>query len=245
MGTAMAAKRLLITGGCSGLGRALAERNIVDGHDVTVADIASKAHAPLHCRHVQFDCEHPAFEWLNNVAPFDIVICNAGISNSDDFVGTSGELDSRLMQINALGHIALVRELLKKEKIVKGGRLAFVISASQFLPFPIAISYAASKAALDGFAHAVAPYVFSRGISVTRVYPGPMKTPHAAKYYARFDTGKGGDPKSVAARVNRGISARRRRVLPDNAALLFWLASLAFPALLGYFVRRKYCAGAS
>lgn len=236
----MEGKRVLITGGCSGLGKALAERYAASGDNVTVADIAPQEAAPPHTQHVRFDCEHPSFSWLADAKPYDIVICNAGISNSDDFLATGHEHDSRLMQINALGHIALVRELLKAEKIVQGGRLAFVISGTAFLPFSIAIAYAASKAALDGFAHALAPYVYGQGISITRIYPGPMKTPHAEKYYVKYNEGKGASPERVAACVIRGITARKSRIIPDSTSRLFWLASCLMPSLLVRMVARKY-----
>ena len=241
----MAGRRILITGGCSGLGKALAERYVASGDNVTVADIAPRGAAPPKVQHVSFDCEHPSFEWLVGTEVFDIVICNAGISNSDDFLHTGSEHDSRLMQINALGHIALVRELLKAGKIRDGGRIAFVISASQFLPFSIAISYGASKAALDGFAHALAPYVYGRGITVTRIYPGPMKTPHAEKYYAKYNEGKGTSPERVAACIMRGIEARKQRIMPDTVSRLLWLASCLFPRLLVRMVSRKYHGKAS
>lgn len=236
----MASKRILITGACSGLGKALAERYSAAGYEVTVADIAPSEAAPPQAHYVRFDCEHPTFAWLADAEAFDIVICNAGISNSDDFLHTGHEHDSRLMQINALGHIALVRELLKAGKVNDDGRLAFVISGTVFLPFSIAIAYAASKAALDGFAHALAPYVYGRGISVTRIYPGPMKTPHAEKYYAKYNEGKGTSPERVAACIVGGIEARKQRIMPDAASRLFWLASSIVPRLLVRMVAKKY-----
>ena len=236
----MVSKHILITGGCSGLGKALAEQYALAGDAVTVADIAPRETAPPHTQHMPFDCEHPSFEWLAGTEAFDIVICNAGISNSDDFLHTDVENDFRLMQINALGHMALVRELLKTEKAKNGVRLAFVISGTAFLPFSIAIPYAASKAALDGFAHALQPYVYGRGITVTRIYPGPMKTPHAEKYYAKYNEGKGASPERVAKCILRGIEARNQRIMPDAASRLFWLASCLFPRFLVRMIWRKY-----
>jgi short-subunit dehydrogenase len=237
----MDAKRILITGGCSVLGRALTALYLSRGHIVTIADIIPPID-PLNdrCHYVPFDCERPTFEWLADHRRFDVVICNAGISDSTDFLKTNHHLDIKMMQINALGHIDLVRALLNSNKIAAQGRLAVIISASQFLPFPIAISYAASKAALDGFAQAIAPYLRDRGISVTRIYPGPMTTPHAQKYYAQYQQGRGSTPEKVAVPIYQGIAARQRQVLPDRAAQFFWLASHLCPGWLEYFVWRKY-----
>jgi cyclic-di-GMP-binding biofilm dispersal mediator protein len=237
----MPGKRVLITGGCSGLGQSLALLYAASGYHVTVADIADQSTAPQGCDYVYFNCAQPTFEWLSSAQSFDTVVCNAGISNSEDFMGTDAELDSHLMRTNALGHIALVRELLKAQKIQQDGRLAFVLSATQFMPFPIAVGYAASKAALDGFAHAIAAYVWGQGISVTRIYPGPMNTPHAQKYYARYDQKKGANTDAVAKRICQGIQKRHAKVLPDKVASLFWLASCCSPQSMVYLAWRKFC----
>jgi NAD(P)-dependent dehydrogenase (short-subunit alcohol dehydrogenase family) len=237
----MRTNRVLITGGCSGLGQSLALRYVAAGYHVTVADIADQSATPVGCDYVYFNCAQPNFDWLGSAQSFDTVVCNAGISNSEDFMGTDAELDSHLMRTNALGHIALVRELLKAQKIQQDGRLAFVLSATQFMPFPIAIGYAASKAALDGFAHAIAAYVWGQGISVTRIYPGPINTPHAQKYYAGYQQNKGANVDAVALRIFHGVQKRRAKVLPDKAASFFWLASRCAPQSMVYFAWRKFC----
>jgi NAD(P)-dependent dehydrogenase (short-subunit alcohol dehydrogenase family) len=233
-------KRVLITGGCSGLGRAMALQHVVLGNQVTVADISAKASAPEHCQYLHFDCAEPNFDWLTYTPQFDILICNAGISNSADFQHNAADLDRQLMQINTLGHIALVRALLRQEKLAHGGNIVFIISACQYLPFSIAISYSASKAALDGFAHALEPYVRSRNIAITRVYPGPMNTPHAKKYYSAYQQGAGAPSSAIAKRIIRATQLRRRQLLPDWLARLFWLASVLCPSALSFLVWRKY-----
>ncbi|MDE3016997.1 MAG: SDR family oxidoreductase [Pseudomonadota bacterium] len=229
--------RVLITGGSSGLGACLAAGYAKAGDHVTVADIAAPQGSAAY---VYFDCGQPDFEWLADAPPFDIVICNAGISDSEDFLHTDSALDERLMRINTLGHMALVRELLRQEKMAHGGRLAFIVSASVFLPFPIAIAYAASKAALDGFALALEAYLVGRRISVTRIYPGPMRTPHAGKYYSRFNEGKGASPEIVARRIVKALQKRKQTLIPDMPARLFYLGALLCPALLARLTHRKY-----
>jgi NAD(P)-dependent dehydrogenase (short-subunit alcohol dehydrogenase family) len=222
-------RHVLITGGSSGLGACLAEAYRNAGDHVTIADVAAPQVANCY---VHFDCGKPDFSWIEDVARFDIVICNAGISNSEDFVRTDSAVDELIMRVNTLGHMALIRMLLTRGKIRSGGRVAFIVSATQWLPFPIAIAYAASKGALDGFAHALEAYVVGQDITITRVYPGPMRTPHAEKYYARFNRGKGTRPPAIARRIVTALEKRKRRVLPDRIAILCYIGSSLCPRLL-------------
>jgi NAD(P)-dependent dehydrogenase (short-subunit alcohol dehydrogenase family) len=220
---------VLITGGSSGLGACLAEAYLNAGEQGTIADVIAPEAASSY---VQFDCAKPDFAWIDDVAVFDIVICNACISNSEDFQRTNSAMDELVMRLNTLGHMALIRELLTRERIRPGGRLAFIISATQWLPFPIAIGYAASKGALDGFAHALESYLVGRGITVTRVYPGPMCTRHAEKFYARFNRGKGNEPSTIARRVVHAVEKRKRRLIRDLVAWLCCVCSALSPRLL-------------
>ena len=114
--------------------------------------------------------------------------------------------------------------------IQTNGRIAFISSATVFLPFPIALAYASSKAALDGFAHALEAYTVKHGITVTRVYPGPMKTDHIRYYPGHANTGL--TPAKILPAIVRGIRQRKRQVYPDMNSRLFKLASLIMPSVL-------------
>ena len=151
----------------------------------------------------------------------DTVICNAGISCSGGFPHTDWDTEMRVMRINLHGHLRLLRELLAARAVSRGGRVAFVVSASVVLPFPVAVVYAASKAGLNGFADALEPWLRHYGISVTRIYPGPMRTPHQMKYYAEMKPHSGATPEKIARISARSIRRRKRRVFPDGPAKFF------------------------
>ena len=74
--------RILITGTSSGIGKAIAEKFLKEGHDVIGFDIkpASITHSKYThiCMDIRDKADFPEF------APFDIVINNAGVQNSDD-----------------------------------------------------------------------------------------------------------------------------------------------------------------
>lgn len=238
--------RTLITGGADGLGRVLAMHYLQHGSHVTILDIDTdqgQSFAQAHDTADFLPADLAAFDndmLPATLAPLDLVICNAGISVSGDFTELASEREEAVFAVNCLGHIRLIKRLLQESRLNSGARLVFICSATAFLPFPIAVSYAASKAALDGFAAALEPYVRGAGMSVTRVYPGPMRTGHG-RYYAGYDQGRGTDPERILPAIVRGVARRKPRVLPDRASRLLYLGSLV-PGLLPRLAHRQYRA---
>ena len=234
-------RRILITGGASGLGRAmvadyLQRREVSAIHVWDIDAAAGRAladqHETVHFQQVDLGDQDAVAaavgELLELVAgeTVDTLICNAGISSCGGFPYTDWDAEMRVMQINLHGHLRLLRELLGPERrISEGGRVAFVVSASVVLPFPVAVVYAASKAGLNGFADALEPWLCHYGISVTRIYPGPMRTPHQEKYYAEMKPHSGATAEKIAGISVKAITRRRRRVWPDGPSKFFRVLS--------------------
>lgn len=231
-------ERVLITGGANGLGLALCRYFATRGAEVVVLDKEVPENLPAGTRVIDVDLKTFAEERLEELmdGPFDRVIVNAGISVSGDFTEIDFEKEREVFEINTLGHIRLLKFLLKNDLVRPGGRIAFICSASVVFPFPIALAYSASKSALDGFAHALEAYLVPRRISVSRVYPGPMRTRHTQYYPGSMAEG-GRLPEQSVGAVARGIQARRRRIFPDPKSRLFHLVSKVAPGLL---VRKAY-----
>ena len=243
----------LVTGGADGLGKAICRRLIQLGvQHVAVLDVdrakgqaLSEGHPEVNftpfdlAAFTESDLETAA----SGISPFDTVICNAGISACGNFKDTPSETEENVFEVNLLGHMRLVKALLRRRWIEKGGRLAFTISASVFTPFPLAVAYAASKAGLDGFANALEPYLIPEKISISRIYPGTMRTAHQQKYYAEMDPSTGSDPNQVAKKVVAGILKRKRHIYPDKMAKAFRafskIAPWAMPSL-SHKATRKY-----
>lgn len=227
-------RRVLITGGASGLGRALVDEYLRNGKTrcIHVWDIDEEAGSALARAHGRVTFEKVDMGDEQSVADavarllstrenVDTLICNAGISCCGGFPFTDWDSEMKVMRINLHGHLRLLRELLAGRGIRRNGRVAFVVSASVVLPFPVAVVYAASKAGLNGFADALEPWLRHYGISVTRIYPGPMRTPHQQKYYAEMKPHSGATPEKIARISARAIARRRRRVWPDGPSKFF------------------------
>lgn len=246
---AMNTKNVLITGGADGLGRELALRYAEAGFRVTVLDVDQVKGNELHLQHgdisfLPFDLSTFTEMDLSAVSgPYDIVICNAGISISGNFLKIPFAKERDVFEVNVLGHINLIKLLLRLNKIAQQARLAFILSGFIYLPFPIAIAYSASKFALEGFARALETYLLGEKISVTRIYPGPMKTNHQKKYYQDLHEDRGVEPRQITPAIMRAIARRKRKVFPDTLSKLFHIGSVIFPGLLfrlSYLYCRRY-----
>ena len=225
---------VLITGGADGLGKALCQEYLTRYKaNITVLDIDKEKGERLAAEHRQiqfFQIDLSRLDCIDEFSGnFDVVICNAGISACGNFRDTPWEKERQIFDVNLFGHLRLVKELLRGECIPDQGRLAFTISASVFTPFPLAVAYAASKAAIDGFANALEPYLIPQKISVSRIYPGTMRTTHQQKYYAEMNPSTGTAPEIIARKVVRGIEKRKRRIYPDKMSWAFRTISRLLP----------------
>lgn len=247
--TTMNTKSVLITGGADGLGRELALRYAKDGFKVTVLDVDRVKGNELHLTHenilfLPFDLSSFGESNLSALnGPYDIVICNAGISISGNFVEIPFEKERHVFEVNVVGHINLIKLLLKLDKIANHARLAFILSGVVYLPFPVAIVYSASKFALEGFALALETYLFGARISITRIYPGPMKTSHQKKYYADLNENRGVHPAQIVPAIVKAIVKRKRKVFPDKFSRFFHICSVFCPSILprlSYLYCRRY-----
>lgn len=231
-------KRVLITGATNGLGYHLADYYAKKDYHVTVLDIDIKD-STSNISYVYFNLakfQESTLQCFKD--PFDVVICNAGISVSGNFTDIPHEKERDVFEVNLFGHMQLIKYLLKHNLINEGGRIAFITSASVYLPFPIALAYSASKSAMDGFAHALEAYIVEKKISVTRVYPGPMDTGHG-QYYPGHAEGGRKPQKSVPAIVS-GIEKRKRRVYPDPLSKMYRIAAYVMPKTLCKIVFKTY-----
>ncbi len=245
-------KNVLLTGGSGGLGHALCLEFVRAGsHRISILDVDSAGGSALASQYPSvsfhlFDLAQFSPEMVDSLdGPFDALICNAGISACGNFRDTPWESERNLFDVNLFGHMRLVKELLRRGWLLPGARLAFTSSASLFTPFPLAVAYAATKAAMDGFANALEPYLIPQNISVSRIYPGTMRTAHQQAYYAAMNPATGADPASVAKRTFKGIIARKRHIYPDRMGKSFRLLSKIVPwamPTLSYRSTKKYRA---
>ncbi len=143
--------------------------------------------------------------------PVDGIILASGLVAFGSAADTPAEVTHRLMQVNALGQIQLVQELLPKLKeSAAAKRNPFVLSISGVIsenPIAGLSSYSASKTALHGYYKATTREFRKLGIAWVDARPGHTETGLSGR--AIFGTGpnfgSGLEPKMVVRKILAGI----------------------------------------
>lgn len=201
---------VLITGASSGIGAALARKMAARGQnvwlaarrrdrlDALVAEIGASASAngaKGHAVAVAIDVSRPgetaaAVERLDDeVGGFDLVVANAGVGGRGKAASqVTWQEVADVFATNVHGAIAtmwpLVPRMIARCAESGGkrrGHIAAVSSMAAELPMPIAAEYNASKAALTFFLECAQGDLPQRGVDVTIVHPGFIKTDLTAK----------------------------------------------------------------
>jgi NAD(P)-dependent dehydrogenase (short-subunit alcohol dehydrogenase family) len=240
------ARRVLVTGGASGLGAALAARYAGRGDRVLVTDLAAGADVPAGAVYQRLDVTSES-DWaaaLDRVrAEFgglDVLVNNAGVAAG----GRIDRLDAahweRVLRVNVLGAVTGCRTFTPLFKAQRAGHLVNVASVAGLVHPPAMSSYDAGKAAVVALSESLRAELAPWGIAVSVVCPSFFRTNLAASLTGEdplMDTVATGliaraplGADEIAERVVRAVDARRFLVLPDRGArLAFWTKRLARP----------------
>ena len=185
----------LVTGGASGLGRAVAEHLLGAGGRVVVADIAdsgAETAAALGCRFVRTDVADEAdgqaavAEALDAHGRLDGLVNCAGIVTGARVLGRSGphDLDSfaRTVRVNLVGTFNMIRlaaEAIAAHAPDAEGHRGVIVSTSSIAAFDGQVGQAAYAASKGGVA-SLTRDLASHGIRVVVVAPGIFETPMMA-----------------------------------------------------------------
>jgi short-subunit dehydrogenase len=234
---------VLITGASSGIGKALAEALAAPGVTLHLSgrDAGRLAETVASCRgrgatvrDIVLDVtDAPGMAaWVRSSQRLDLVIANAGISGGTGTAHEPVEQARRIFAVNVTGvlNTALPAiELMAAQPPGAEGRrghVAVVASIAAFLAAPGAPAYCASKAAVQRWAEALDVTERRRGIRVSAVCPGYIRTPMTARN--PFPMPLLMDPDEAARRILAGLAAGRARVVFPRR--LYW-AARAFGAL--------------
>jgi len=168
---------VLVTGGASGLGRAVAEAVGKAGGAPVVLDI-NEPPGELEWERVDLAdaraTEHAVAQVADRHGGLDAVVTAAGIDACGDLADVAGPDWDRVIAVNLIGTAAVVRAALPSLR-ARRGRIVTVASTLGLRALPAATAYAASKFGVVGFTRALALEVAGE-IGVTMLVPGGMRT---------------------------------------------------------------------
>jgi NAD(P)-dependent dehydrogenase (short-subunit alcohol dehydrogenase family) len=170
--------RVLVTGGASGLGAAVADAVAAHGGTPIVLDLDPPPGAVDHERVDLADgraAEAAVTRAIARHDGLDAVVTAAGIDACGRLDEVPGEAWERVVAVNLLGTAAVVRAALPALEAAQDGRVVTVASTLGLRVLGDATAYCASKFGIVGFTRALALETAGR-VGVTLLVPGGMRT---------------------------------------------------------------------
>lgn len=172
-------KTAVVTGGASGIGRAVAERLRSDGFRVAVLDVSPTddgfGYGADVTDRVQVDTAIAAVR--KAFGPILVLVNAAGVEGFGKFSDMSFEEWSKVIDVNLHGVFHTVQAVLPDMVEAGWGRIVNISSSSTHSGQPFMAHYVAAKSAVNGLTKSLALEYGPAGITVNAVPPGFVDTP--------------------------------------------------------------------
>ena len=229
----LAGLRMVVTGGASGIGRAVAERALQSGASVAVLDLEA-SNSPIGAVRLDVDvvdddavstAVHRAADALSGI---DVLVNNAGIG-AQGTVETNG-LDEwrRVFDVNVFGIVRVTRVALPYLRRSTCAAIVNTCSIAATAGLPQRALYSATKGAVLSLTMAMAADHVGEGIRVNCVNPGTADTPWVARLLAQAP-----DPAAERAALAARQPLGRLVTATEVAAAILYLASPAASSTTG------------
>ncbi len=211
-------RTVLVTGGNRGIGYAIAQSFLAQGHRVAVT--ARSGEGPAGSLTVRADITDSAsvdaaFAQVEaELGPVEVVVANAGITKDTLLMRMSEEDFTSVVDTNLTGAFRVVKRASKGMLKARFGRVVLVSSVVGLYGSAGQTNYSASKAGLVGFARSLTRELGGRGITANVVAPGFIETEMTASL-----------PTDQKAQYLAAIPAARYASAAEVADVIRWVAS--------------------
>jgi NAD(P)-dependent dehydrogenase (short-subunit alcohol dehydrogenase family) len=233
----IAGKRVLISGGCGDIGRAVAARFLGEGARVVLADIvpeaegreAAEALHPANALYTPCDVASKAADeqavhfTIERLGGLDVAISNAGMVAGAPFLEAREEDWRRTLEVNLTGSFLFAQaaaRAMRANPPDAGGRrgtLLFTGSWVQTMPWPEGVSYCASKGGQKMLMKVIAQELASEGITCNIVAPGIVYAGLSRQIYDRDE--------QYRRRAGQAVPLGRLSTTDEVAGAFLFLAS--------------------
>lgn len=233
-------RKALITGGDSGIGRAVAIAFAREGASVAInflevecSDARSLAELlEKEGRRVELlpgdlcareTCREIVTEAHRRLGGLDILVLNAGVQQAaTDIADITEEQVVRTFRVNVFAPLFMAQAAVPL--MPSGASVIITASAEYYTPNKLLLDYAASKSAVTAFGVALSKYLLDKGIRVNSVCPGPTWTPLEVS---------GGNPDEAIPEHGVDTPLKRAAQPAEMAGIYVFLASEAASYITG------------
>lgn len=242
----------IITGGTSGIGKALAEKYLREGFQVAVcarkqpalsalANEINDASLYTHVADVSIEADCKSFidAVYGKFGRIDVLINNAGISMRALFKDADVQVLKTLMDINFWGTVYCTKFALPALLASKGSVVG-VSSIAGYRGLPGRTGYSASKFAMQGFLEALRTENLRTGVNVMWVSPGftasnirntALNQTGSAQSETPLDEGKLMSSAAVATEIYKAVAKRKRTLVLTGQGKLTVLLNKLIPGI--------------
>jgi NAD(P)-dependent dehydrogenase (short-subunit alcohol dehydrogenase family) len=221
-------KVILVTGGGQGLGAEIVKSLALDGATVIPVDVKAekvqeladkinqeggKAKAYVMDVSDEKSIENVLQRVVSDIGKLDVIVNNAGIDFTKSIEELSIEEWDKVIRVNLRGPF-IVSKLAMPHLVKSGGHIVNIVSTAAKRAWPEASAYHASKWGFLGFSHALHVEARKKGVKVTAVIAGGMKTPFILERFPEAEPNLQ-DPKNVADTVKFVLTQPADTVIPE------------------------------
>jgi len=245
----LSGKGAVVTGGGMGIGRAIALRLAEAGAGVMIADIdkevadktaeeikasGGKARAMVADASSATDARKMAEAVVEAFGSLDILINNAGIYPMAPVLEASGELWSKVLDLNLKGTFlcsqAAAQEMIKAGR---GGKIVNLASIDAFKSHGMTAHYGASKGGVVMLTKALALELAPHNILVNAVAPGSVMTPGTTRTRELLRQNVGVTPEQIIEGFTQRVPLKRMADPDEIAKVVLFLVSAAADYMTG------------
>jgi NADP-dependent 3-hydroxy acid dehydrogenase YdfG len=221
-------KVILVTGGGQGLGAEIVKSLALDGATVIPVDIKAEKIQELADKINQEGGKAKAYVMdvsdeksidnvlqrvVSDIGKLDVIVNNAGIDFTKSIEELTIEEWDKVIRVNLRGPF-IVSKLALPHLIKTNGHIVNIVSTAAKRAWPEASAYHASKWGFLGFSHALHVEARRKGVKVTAVIAGGMKTPFILERFPEAEPNLQ-DPKNVADTVKFVLTQPADTVIPE------------------------------
>lgn len=238
----------IVTGGASGMGRAISLGYAREGARVVIADV-NEAGAKAVVEEinalgaqglaVQFDVRDPAesrtlvARTLEEFGSLDILVNNAGVGLIKEFWETTPEEWDRIFDVNVRGLFFLTQAAAEPMRAQNRGKIINLASIAGRQGEALVSAYCASKATVISITQSVALALAPHGVNVNAIAPGVVDTPYWKEVDRQFGEILGKEPGQHFRDVEKGIPLGRAEQPEDVVPLTVFLAGTGSDYITG------------